>query len=109
MSEFTIGELATALSGIVESLNSIAEELGQCDQAAEIVSTEGWSALCSIPLPVGAECVAPVKELFVVADLVETVEGIRDWIGDVQSKLGNYDPATPVDSRSVPRSGETAD
>ena len=49
MSEFTIGELATALGGIIESLNGIAEELGQCDQAAEIVSTEGWSALCSIP------------------------------------------------------------
>ena len=109
MSDFTIGDFATALEGIVESLNGIAEELKLCDQAAEIDNTPGWSAICEVPVVVAEKCVAPVRESFAVADLLETVVGIRDWIGDVRSKLGNYSPETLLDSGSWPQVGETTD
>ena len=101
---YTIDELATALGGIVSSLNGIAEELNHCNLDAEIDNTAGRKVICSLPIIVADRCVAPVQETFTVADLVETIEGLKDWIGDVQSKLGDYDPATLLDAGTWPPS-----
>jgi len=102
MSGFTIGDFASALNGIVSSLNGVADELSHCNPEAKIDNTPGLTAICSVPIVVANRCVAPVKETFTIADLVETVEGLRDWVRDVQSKLGGYDPATPLDAGTWP-------
>lgn len=107
MSSFTIGDFATALNGVAEALNGIAEELGHCDANAEIDNTPGKKAICQVPVVVAQTCVAPPKDTFTVADLVETVEGLRDWIGDVRSKLANYDAATLLDAGTWPPSNES--
>lgn len=101
---YTINELATALGEIVNSLNGIAEKLNQCDLDMEINNTPGRTVICSVPIFRAGICAAPDKERFVVRDLSETVEGIRDWIGDVQSELGDYDPAMPLDGAASPSS-----
>lgn len=104
---YTVDELATALGGIISSLNGIAEQLSHCNPDAEIDNTPGKTAICSGPIVIANKCVAPVKERFTVADLVETVEGLGDWVLDVQLKLGNYDPATPLDAGTWPQSNES--
>ena len=96
MSALTIGDLATNLNEVTNSLNSIAEKLNQCDLDIEIDSTPGLTVVCSVPIFRGGICAAPVKERFTVRDLNETVEAIRDWINDIRSELGNYDPATSL-------------
>ncbi len=108
MSAFTIGDFATDLSGVVNSLNGIAEKLDQCDLDIEIDGTPGKTAICSVPIVKSGVCAAAIKQGFTVRDLVETVEGLRDWVLDVQSKLGNYDPATPLDAGTWPQSNASA-
>lgn len=95
---YTTGEFATALGGIVSSLNGIAEELSHCDLKAEIDSTPGRTVICQVPIFRGGICAAEDRDSFTVADLNETIGGLRDWVLDVQTKLGSYDPATPLDS-----------
>ena len=94
---YTIGEFSTALSGLVESLGKISDELSHCNPAAEIDRTPGRTAICQAPPITASQCLTEIKDPFTVADLVELVEGLRDWIGDVQGKLGNYDSMTPLD------------
>lgn len=106
---YTIGDFATALGGLVDTLDGIASELNECDPTAEIDNTPGWRAICSIPVIVADTCVAPEKPVFTVADLVETIAGLRGWIGDVQSRLANFDPLTQLDSGSWPVPDVTAD
>jgi hypothetical protein len=106
---YTIGTFASALGDLVGSLNAIAEELGQCDPGAEIDPTPGRTAICGGPVLVGGVCVAPERESFTVGDLVETVEGIRNWIEDVRARLGNYDPEIELDSGSWSSDLETTD
>ncbi|MFH1688790.1 MAG: hypothetical protein ABIE42_00960 [Candidatus Eisenbacteria bacterium] len=107
MSAFTIGDFTTDLSGVVNSLNGIAEKLNQCDPDIEIDNTPGKTAVCSVPIVSGSVCATAIKERFTVAGLIETVEGLRDWVRDVESKLGGYDPATPLDAGAWPPSDES--
>jgi hypothetical protein len=104
MSAYTIGNFAGALGVVAESLNGIADELKLCDLDTEIDNTPGRTAICQGPVVVSGVCAAATKDPFTVADLVETVEGIRDWVLDVQTKLGNYDSATPLDDGLRPPS-----
>ena len=94
---YTIGELATALSGIADSLDRIAGEINRCDMKTEIDTTPGRTAVCSGPVIVKTACRPVPTESFTVGDLAETVEGLRDWARDVSSKLANYDASTPLD------------
>ncbi|MCK4408547.1 MAG: hypothetical protein KAW67_00585 [Candidatus Eisenbacteria sp.] len=108
MSGYTIGDFAGALNGIAESLSGIAEELNQCDLDAVIDNTPGRTAICQGPIFGGGMCIAAIKDPFKVRDLVETVEGLRDWVADVQSKLANYDATASLDSGAWPASDEEA-
>ena len=49
-------------------------------------------------------CRAPVKDKFTVAELMETVTALRDWIRDIHSKLSSYDSSTPLDDGLKPPS-----
>jgi hypothetical protein len=93
---YTIGNFAGALNGIAASLSGIADELNQCDLDAVIDNTPGRTAICQTPIVKGGMCVAAIKDGFTVRDLAETVEGLRDWVLDVQTKLGDFDSATPL-------------
>jgi hypothetical protein len=106
--QYRIGDFSTALSGLVESMNGISERLGQCDPRAVIDRTPGRTAICQGPPIKGDACLAEIRDPFTVADLVEWVEGLRDWIGDVQARLENYDASTPLDGGAWSGS-ETAD
>ena len=97
-STYTIGDFAAALGGIVESLNDIGQQLSNCDMAAEIDKTPGRTVICQSPPVKSGMCGTDVKDPFTVGDLAEMVGGLRGWIEDVQTKLGNYDPSTPLDS-----------
>lgn len=110
MTDYTIRDFAMALEGVIVTLDGAADQLKLCDQEAEIDNTPGWRAICQIPVIMGETCVAPdpAPETFRIVDLLETVEGIRDWIGDVRSKLGQYAPDTPIDMGTAwPRLEET--
>ena len=107
MSALTIGDFATDLTEVVNSLNNIAEKLNLCDLDLEIASTPGLTIICSVPIFRGGICAAPDKERFTVRDLNETVEAIRDWINDIQSELGGYDPATTLGGDASPPPDES--
>ena len=94
---YTVGEFANALSGVSQTLNGIAEQLKLCDQVAQIGTTVGRSPICQGPIIAGAACMLSIKDPFIVADLVETVEGIRDWVLDVESKLQLFSKETALD------------
>jgi hypothetical protein len=102
---YTIGELATALSGIADSLDRIAGEINRCDMKTEVDTTPGRTAICSGPVIVATACRSMVPETFTVGDLAETVEGLRDWVRDVSSKLSNYAPSAPIDVAPWPSTG----
>ena len=97
---YTVGEFATALNGISQTLNGIADQLKLCDQKAQIETTPGRSPICQGPIISGSACMLSIKDPFIVADLVETVEGIRDWVLDVETKLGLYTSETVLDGGS---------
>ncbi len=97
MPGFTIGEFTAALTGIIGSLSGLADGLSHCDPDVEIDNTPGRTAICQGPIIAGSACAAPARERFTIADLVETIEGLRDWVGDVRSRLANYDPATSLE------------
>jgi hypothetical protein len=100
VSDYTIGDFATALEGLIASLDGIADDLKECDQAARIDNTPGIKIICGLPILMSGNCVAPESPTgdFSVADLVVTVEDIKDWITDIRSKLANYDATTEIDS-----------
>jgi hypothetical protein len=111
VSDYTIGEFAAALNGLVASLDNIADKLKEGDQDAQIDTSDGIKILCGLPIVVGETCVAPIPPTgdSRVADLVVTVESIRDWIEDVRSKLATHDPAARIDSGPRrPRKGSEA-
>jgi hypothetical protein len=95
--KYTLGEFATDFGGVARSLSKLADKLKGCDQAAPIDKTPGRTFICQGPIVQGASCIAAKTDRFTVADLIKTVEGIRSWVADVESKLGTYDPSTPLD------------
>ena len=97
---YTVGEFATALNGVTQTLDDIADQLKLCDQNARIDPTPGRSPVCQGPIISGAACMLSIKDPFTVADLVEAVEGIRDWVLDVETKLGLYSSETAFDGGS---------
>ena len=100
----TIGELATALNGIADSLDGLAGEINRCKQDAQIDTTPGRSAICSTPVITSGMCRPVVPDTFTVADLGGTVKGLRDWVRDVTSKLAKYKSSAPIDEAPWPRS-----
>jgi hypothetical protein len=96
-STYTLGDFAAALNGVAESLSDIAQDLSLCDAAAEIDKTPGRTVICQAPPVKSGMCGVDTKDPFTVADLSELVEGLRDWIGDVRDRLGNYDPSSRLD------------
>lgn len=106
---YTIGEFGTSLSEISNALDAILERLNECDPNVELDTTPGRTGICQGPIIVGGVCVAPEVDNFRVADLVETVEGLRDWVNDVTSKLSVFDPSAALDSTSWPIANEASD
>jgi len=94
---YTIGDFATSLGELVGSLNNIAAELSHCDPGSEIERAPGRTAICQSPPCVTGACSNEITGPFAVKDLVEMVDGLRGWIGDVQKRLGDFDPSTPLD------------
>jgi hypothetical protein len=100
----TIGELATALNGIADSLDGLAKEISRCKQDVPIDATPGRSAICSSPVIITGMCKPVVPDTFTVGDLCETVKGLRDWTRDVTTKLANYQSSSPIDAAPWPPS-----
>jgi len=113
MSDYTIRDFATALKGVAESLDAIATELKRCNTDVEIDRGHDWKRIiCGMPMITGETCVAPgpPPESFRVADLLETVEALRDWTGDVRSRLRRFAPETRIDSEDwSPSNAEESD
>ena len=101
---YTIGAFASALKEVADSLDNIAGELGRCNLETEVDKTPGRTVICSLPIYMAEMCRAPVRDKFTVAELMETVTALRDWIRDIDSKLSSYDSSTPLDDGLKPPS-----
>ena len=101
---YTIGELATALNGIADSLDGLAGEISRCNLEAEIDNTPGRTAICQGPVIISGMCRPVIPDTFTVGNLCETVKGLRDWTRDVTSKLSKYKSSAPIDNAPWPPS-----
>jgi hypothetical protein len=106
MAAYTVGEFANALKGVADALGGISERLNSCDLDVVIDGTPGRTAICQGPVIKAGMCLTSGAEVFRVRDLLETVEGLRDWVEDVRSKLDNYDVTAALDSGLAGTPGE---
>ena len=101
---YTIGDFASALHEITDLLDNIAGDLGHCNLDAAVDKTPGKTVICSLPVFMAEMCRAPAKDDFTVRDLLETVEGLKGWVLDIESKLTTYDGDSPLEDGLRPPS-----
>jgi hypothetical protein len=98
--DYTVGDFADELDELLRKLERISKKLKKCDQDSTIELGPGFKKpLCTLPIFNAPTCLkspGPPTGDVKVKDLVEAVEGMEEWVGDVKSKMSSIDSETKL-------------
>jgi hypothetical protein len=103
---YTVGDFVKEMEGLLRRLERISKKLSKFDQDSTIVADSGFKKpICMLPIFNAPTCLKqpkPPTGNVQVKDLVETVEGMKGWVGDVKSKMSSIDSGTKLGSATGP-------